>query len=296
MKGKKCETSRDAVGIRSGLAGLLGNLLLFLIKGVAGVLSNSVAVTADAMNNLADCVSSLVTLLGFSFSGRGKDSAHPYGHGRMEYICGFSISLLIMITGASVGADALGRLLHPLQITITGLTVAALSFSIAIKALMAWYVGYLNKNVRSTALKAVQRDNFSDALVTAATLMGILAVPHTDLPVDGMLGIAVTVVILKSGFSSFCESLVLLLGEGVDADTEDGIMQIISQFIPAKSVEEISLHDYGPENKLVYIKLDPPPADKMSSSSRTLARIKQQLKQELQIDATLYWDLSEEPK
>ena len=130
MKDNTCTESRDAVGRQSGFAGLFGNLILVAIKGLAGFLSGSVAITADALNNLTDCASSVLTLLGFSLAARGKDTKHPYGHGRMEYICGFVISILILFTGISVGIDACRQLLHPRHITVTGLTLAVLCLSL----------------------------------------------------------------------------------------------------------------------------------------------------------------------
>ena len=289
MKEELCERGgRDLAGKRSGWVGLFGNLLLVAAKALAGILSNSVAVTADAMNNLADCVSSLVTLLGFSLATKGRDQMHPYGHGRMEYVCGFVVSLLIILTGLSVGKDAVGRLAAPQQVAVTGLTAAVLCLGVLGKAAMACYVRYLNKAVGSPALDAVQLDNWSDALVTAFTLAGILAAPYPSLPVDGLLGVAVAAVILRSGASSFKENLVLLLGEGADPDTEDEMVRIVTEYIPG-SVEEISLHDYGPENRLAYIKIDRPAADE-GSIAQALSCIKEKIRQELQIDATLYWD------
>lgn len=293
MKDNTCTESRDAVGRQSGFAGLFGNLILVAIKGLAGFLSGSVAITADALNNLTDCASSVLTLLGFSLAARGKDTKHPYGHGRMEYICGFVISILILFTGISVGIDACRQLLHPRHITVTGLTLAVLCISIFGKICMTWYVRYLNQKVSSPALKAVQDDNLSDALVTAVTFIGILAVPYIDIPVDGILGILVCLVILKSGFTSFSENMVLLLGEGADPATKDKIMTIVAEYIPAKSVEDISLHDYGPENKLVFIRITTPSKEETDHISRTLSHIRKEIKQELQIDATLYWALPE---
>lgn len=285
MNNKSSEERREKAGRRSGIMGLMGNLMLAVIKAAAGVMSNSVAVTADAMNNLTDCASSLVTLLAFTLSSREKDKVHPYGHGRMEYICGFVISLLIMYTGVSIGLDSGKRLFIPQDITITGVTIAVLGIGIAVKACMAWCIYRWNKNVDSAALRAVLKDNLLDAAATAVTLAGILAAPYTSLPVDGIHGIAVSAFILKSGFNSFRENFVLLLGEGIDSVTEDGIRQIVSQYIPAKAVEEISLHDYGPESRLVYIKIEFPPAYKVNYVSELLSCIGKRIEQELQLDA-----------
>ena len=283
--------SRDRIGKRSGIVGLLGNLILVVIKAIAGFLSNSVAITADALNNLTDCASSLVTLIGFSLAARKRDSAHPYGHGRMEYIIGFIISLLILISGATVGFDAVKRLLRPEPVTVTGLTITVLCIGVLGKAWLAWHVGRLNRKISSSALKAMQKDDAADALVTAVTLAGILLSRYTAFPIDGLLGLLVSVVILKTGIVSFSENMVLLLGKGIDPATEKGILKIVAEYIPEEAVEEISLHDYGPENKLAFIKVDLPLEDELSCVSRTFFSIQRQIRQEMQIDATLYWDI-----
>ena len=292
MKENTYDSNREAAGIRTGITGLLGNLLLAAAKACAGYLSNSMAVTADAANNLTDCISSVVTLLGFSISARDKDSVHPYGHGRMEYVCGFIVSLLILFTGVSVAKDGLTRLLHPQQVTVTALTITVLLLSILCKAGMAWYVFRLNKETTSAALKAVQRDDLSDTFVTAATLCGMLLAPLISFPVDGFLGLAVSAFILKSGISSFSENLLLLLGEGADTVTTDNIMEIISASLPSSLVEDISLHDYGPKYRVVYIKLTPPSPEEAGSLSKAVTGIREKIKEQLGLEATLYWDIA----
>lgn len=290
---EECETRREQAGRRAGLMGLAGNLALAGLKAAAGALTGSVAVAADAMNSLMDCASSLLTLLGFSFAGRGKDGLHPYGHGRLEYVCGFVVSLLILLTGLSAGKDALWRLASPQPVSVTGLSAAALCAGVALKALMAWCVRRMNRAVQSPALLAVQRDDLCDALVTAVTLGGVALAPYTRLPLDGLLGLAVAAVILKSGAESFGENFALLLGEGADARTKDEILQIVRAYIPDGPVEEICLHDYGPENRLCYIRLAPPPAQEADRAAQALEGIRGKIRQKLKIDATLYWNAAQ---
>lgn len=291
MKVKSKNENREQIGKQSGILGLLGNMILAAAKAVIGSLSNSVAVTADALNNLTDCASSLVTLAGFSFASRDKDKVHPYGHGRMEYVCGFLISILILFTGTSVGIDAFKRLLKPQKVSVTVLTLLLLCLGILAKLCMAWYVGRLNKKISSSALKAVQKDDISDAMVTAVTLAGVIAAPFVSLPVDGVLGIFVSMVILYSGIRSFAENLTLLLGEGADPVTENNILDIVYDYLPSNSVEEIALHDYGPENRLVFIRIQYPSEAEADSYAEALPLIRETIRQKLQIDATLYWEL-----
>lgn len=282
--------NRDSVGRKTGWIGLCGNALLVLLKLAVGYFSNSIAIIADALNNLTDCASSLVTIIGFFLAAKGKDQKHPYGHGRMEYICGFLISNLIIVTSVSVGKDSIGRLINPQEIHVSKKVVFILLVSVMIKLLMAWTVNRQNKTLCSPALRAVRNDNLSDSFVTAVTLIGILLAPFCSFPVDGILGIAVALSILWSGAASFRENLVLLLGEGVNPEMERHIQQIISDYTLFKNVEMITLHDYGPEEKLAFIKVAFQKSPHSPEAAEILEVVKQRLKEELHLDATLYWD------
>lgn len=283
-------TGRDALGRRTGWLGLCGNLLLVLIKLTAGYFSNSIAITADALNNLTDCGSSLLTIAGFTLSAREKDRAHPYGHGRMEYVCGFLISILILLTAVSVGKSSLGRLLRPSVVLVSPAILLPLILGIGIKLAMAWYVNRINRTAASAALRAVRNDNLSDSLVTAVTLAGILLIPFTRLPLDGILGILVALSILWSGITSFGENLVLLIGEGATPETEQQIRKILSEYTIFEETAEINLHDYGPEEKLAFIKVRFSGSPHSPETLHTLKEVKHRLKEELQLDATLYVD------
>lgn len=282
--------NRDSIGIKSGLLGLCGNLFLVFIKLAAGYLSNSIAVTADALNNLTDCASSIVTMIGFNLAAKGKDKKHPYGHGRMEYICGFMISNLILVTAISVGKDAIKRLISPQAVKISCIVIFTLAISIIIKFIMAWLVYYANKSISSPALKAVCKDNLSDSLVTIVMLLGMICVPITTLQIDGILGVFVSLVILWSGITSFRENMVLLLGEGIDPEMEQEINRIFMEYPLFQSVDMVMLHDYGAKEKLAFIKVSFQKSPHSPEATSTLEQIKQRLKSELLLDATIYWD------
>lgn len=282
--------NRDCIGRRTGWLGLCGNLFLVLIKLMIGYYSNSIAIIADALNNLTDCASSIVTIAGFYLAAKGKDEKHPYGHGRMEYICGFMISNFILVTAISVGKDAIKRLLSPQDIKVSYVVIITLIISIFTKLFMAWVVNRLNKKLSSPALKAIRNDNLSDTLVTTVTLLGILFIPFTDLPLDGFLGLLVSLSILWSGITSFRENLVLLLGEGINPETEQEIRQLVLEYELFKDINMITLHDYGPAEKLAFIKVIFQQSPHSPEATQTLELVKQRLKSEMQLNATLYWD------
>ena len=286
-------SERDTAGKKAGWTGLFGNLILVFLKFAIGYFSNSIAVTADAFNNLTDCVSSVITILGFSLAGRKGDQKHPYGHGRIEYICGFTISIFIFTTALSVGKDSVKRLIHPEAVHVSRTVVIILLVSVFMKLLMAWLVNHANKTVSSSTLKAVRNDNLSDSLVTAVTLTGIMLAPLTVFPVDGLLGLIVSLSILWSGITSFSENFVLLLGEGADSETEQQIQLLLSDYSLIRTVETIALHDYGPEEKFAFIKVKFQKSPYTAEASEAIEQIKSRLKTELHIEATLYWDLTD---
>lgn len=286
-------SERDTAGKNAGWTGLFGNLILTLVKFAIGYFSNSIAVIADAFNNLTDCISSVITIFGFSIAGRKEDRVHPYGHGRIEYICGFTISIFILITAVSVGKDSIKRLIHPETIHFSTAIILILLMSALIKLIMAWLVNRTNKTISSPALKAVRNDNLSDALVTAVTLSGILIAPFTSFPVDALLGLLVSLSVLWSGLTSFAENFALLLGKGADSETEQKVRQMLLDYPLIRSVETIALHDYGPEEKFAFIKVTFQSSPHTPEASGTLDQIKLRLRSELHIEATLYWDLAD---
>lgn len=258
MQTHETVSSRDAVGCKIGWVGLAGNLFLVFIKMSVGYFSNSIAIIADALNNLMDCASSVVTILGFFLASKGKDS--------------------------------IVRLTRPQQVHVSKIVTVTLLVGIAVKLLMAVYMTRLNKTMSSPAVTAVRNDNLSDSLVTLVTLIGILLIPFTMLPIDGFLGILVALFILGSGIISFRENLILLLGEGVNKETEENIRNIISEYSLFKNVEMITLHDYGPGEKLAFIKVAFQKSPHSPEAAEILEHVKRRLQEELELNATLYWD------
>ncbi len=283
---------RKQAGEHVGVTGLIVNLLLAAAKGVVGLSSHSVAITADAINNLTDGISSLVTLVGFRMASRDTDSLHPYGHGRLEYLCGFLISLLITGTGISVGRTAVGQITEPHTVSGSPLMIVLLSVSICAKLLLFGYVKKQNKEAASLALKAVQNDSFSDALVTLVTLAGMLIAPYITFSIDGWLGLLVAAVILKSGIQSLADNLLLLIGEGVSNKEKEKVTEIIDTYAPSSTVQNILLHDYGPDHRILYIEMKFSDRAEAHNFTSVLNAIKGQIKDTLDMEAVLYLQIS----
>lgn len=248
MEHEKLQRSQE--GVKAGSLGLICNILLAIVKFFVGMSCNSITIIGDGVNNLTDSISSAVTILGFQMAGVEQDEMHPYGHGRVEYITGFLISLMILGTGISVGKAAAVNILHPEAVLVSAPTAGVLVISIAVKLGMMFYYGSKNREMKSPALEAVQRDCLGDVCVSTLALAGFLAMPWCRMPVDGILGIIMAAYIFASGMKSFRENFALLLGEGPSRKIENELREILTGCKEIECVEEITVHDYGPDKKI----------------------------------------------
>lgn len=248
MTYKKMQRSQE--GTKAGIVGLGCNLILAAVKFLIGITANSIIIIADAANNLTDGISALLTIGGFCMETRKKDKLHPYGHGRIEYVTGFLISLLILGTGISVGKEAVRRIFHPKTVVTSELVIIVAVFSIFIKLGMMFYYRWKNKNLNSPALEAMRKDSLNDTYDSLFTLVCLFIMPHSTVPLDGILGLVMAGHIAISGAASLWDNLILLLGEGISQETEIELRTVLSEFPEIESVEEIMFHDYGPDKKV----------------------------------------------
>jgi cation diffusion facilitator family transporter len=231
------------------------NLGLFSGKLFAGFLSNSIAIIADAFNSLADCASALVTMIGFKMAARKGDAEHPYGHGRAEYIAGFLIAVVIILTAWSVGEAAVRRLMNPEPVEFQVVSVVILAVAILAKMIYAWQVARVNRRADSRALDATMVDSMSDCLATALSVLPILLVTVTDLPIDGILGVVLALFIVWSGFRAFWSNTTLILGQGLTQTEHGKIHDVVRDFDIFDRVSSLAVHDYGPEARILLVKV-----------------------------------------
>ena len=204
---------RRAYGMLCSIVGILLNVLLFAGKYLAGVLSGSIAVTADAFNNLSDAGSSFITLVGFRFSGMKADADHPFGHGRIEYISGFGVSVVIILMGVELLKTSVEKILHPEPVNAGLLPAAILVASICVKLYMAFYNRKIGKKIDSEAMKAAGMDSLSDSAATAAVLLSMGVGYFTGLQIDGWCGCLVACFVLYAGYGAARDTLNPLLGQ-----------------------------------------------------------------------------------
>ena len=237
---------RGSVGRLAGTVGLVCNILLFLGKLAVGLAVGALSIVADAMNNLSDASSSLVTLLGFWLARRPADPDHPYGHARYEYLSGLAVAVLIMFLGVELVKSAVTRIFQPVSTQISLVTLGILAAALAVKFWMFLFYGTLGRRIDSLTLKAAAADSRNDVLATLAVLVGCAAERLWNIRVDGWVGLAVAVFIVISGIGLARETISPLLGMRADPELTEQIRQIILSHDKILGIHDLLLHDYGP--------------------------------------------------
>lgn len=238
--------THSAVGRLAGITGIVCNILLFLLKLVAGLLSGAVSVVADALNNLSDAASSLVTLLGFQLAQRPADKDHPYGHARYEYLSGLTVAVLILVIGVELGQSAFKKILNPTPVDFSLVTFAVLLCAIGIKLWMSGFFTQLGKKISSGTLKAAAVDSRNDVIATTAVLVGVLVEKMFHVSVDGYIGLGVAAFILYSGIGVARDTISPLLGQRANQSLVESISACILNHEKVLGVHDLLVHDYGP--------------------------------------------------
>lgn len=235
-----------AIGKMAGLTGVGCNVLLFIGKLIAGLLTGAISIVADAVNNLSDAASSVVTLIGFHLAQRPADREHPYGHARYEYLSGLVVAALILVVGFELAKTSIGKILHPEEILSSPVTVAILAVSIAVKLWMSRFYKILGKRIHSVTLAASSADSRNDVISTAAVLAGYLVFQLFHVNIDGYVGLAVAVFILYSGIGVAKDTVDPLLGARADENLVDEISKLVLSQEKVLGIHDLLVHDYGP--------------------------------------------------
>lgn len=237
---------RGSIGKLAGVTGILCNCLLFLGKLAVGIFSGAVSVIADAMNNLSDFFSSLVTLLGFRLAQRPADKEHPYGHARYEYISAFVVAASILFIGFELAKASVGRIFTPEPVLFSYVTVGVLVFSVVVKGWLWYFYGKLGRQIDSESLKASAIDSRNDVITSLAVLIGCLVSHFSGVELDGYMGLAVALFILYSGIRLARETLSPLLGQRADHALEEKIRELVLADSRVLGLHDLLVHDYGP--------------------------------------------------
>lgn len=289
-EGRDGAALRKGYGILCGAVGIGLNVLLFLGKLFAGALSGSIAITADAFNNLSDAGSSFVTLLGFHLAGQAPDAGHPFGHGRFEYLSGLVVSMLILLMGFELLQSSVHKILNPAPVAFSWLIVAILAVSIAVKLYMALYNRRLGKALKASAMLATAADSIGDSVATAAVLLATLVGHYTSLLIDGWVGVAVALFILWSGVQSAKDTVDPLLGTPPSPELVARIRDLVLAHPTVIGLHDLIVHDYGPGRMMISLHAEVSAAENVLDLHDEIDNIERELEKELGCSAVIHMD------
>ena len=281
---------RERYGILSGTVGIALNLLLSAGKLFAGLMTGSISITADAFNNLSDAGSSVVTLVGFKLAGQKADDGHPFGHGRMEYLAGLLVSLMILLVGVELGRSSIGKILHPEAVDFSLVSTGILAASILVKLWMGQFNRGLGRKIGSAAMAATAADSLSDAVATAAVLAGTLVNRFAHVNIDGWVGLAVAVFILRSGWGAAKDTINPLLGESPDPELVKQLRELVLSHPQVVGMHDLIIHDYGPGRRLCSFHAEVPQDADILDAHDAIDHIEREIKEKFGIETTVHMD------
>ena len=284
------EKKRRVYGTLGAVVGIFLNICLFVGKYLAGFLSGSIAIMADAFNNLSDAGSSFISLIGFVFSGKKPDLDHPFGHGRIEYLAGLGVSFLILLMGVELAKNSVQKILHPVSVQISTLSIAVLSASILVKLYMAYYNHAIGKKIRSATMAATATDSLSDAAATTVVLLAMLFLAVTGINIDGYCGILVAVFILAAGIGAAKETVSPLLGQAPDPEFVKEIKELVMQHEEVLGIHDMAVHDYGPGRVMVSLHAEVSGDGNIYELHDLIDQIERELKEKLHCETVIHMD------
>lgn len=281
---------RRAYGVLTGAVGIILNVMLFAGKYLAGFFSGSVSVMADAFNNLSDAGSSFITLLGFHLAGKKPDPEHPFGHGRIEYVSGLAVSMLIVLMGVELLKTSVQKIVEPEQMEVSLITMLILVASIVVKVYMSIYNRSYGNKLDSSAMKATATDSLSDCITTTVVLLSMLVYQFLHINLDGWSGLVVAVFILIAGISSAKDTLSPLLGEAPDEEFVKEVEKMVMNHTDVAGVHDMMVHNYGPGRVMISLHAEVPGNQDIYRLHDEIDLIERELKQKFQCEAVIHMD------
>lgn len=281
---------RERYGVLCGGYGIFLNILLFIGKYTAGLLSSSIAMMADAFNNLSDAGSSVISVVGFKLAGQKPDIEHPFGHGRMEYLSGLAVSALIILMGYELVTDSFNKILHPEAITLSWVAIIILALSILVKIYMALYSKKIGKKIDSATLMATATDSLSDTIATAVVLVTSLIGYFTGLKIDGYCGLLVGCLIVWAGIKSAKETISPLLGQAPSEEFVNQIETIVLSHDEIMGIHDLIVHDYGPGRVMISLHAEVSSASNINDIHDVIDITEVELREQLGAHAVIHMD------
>lgn len=289
-KDTKNPAVREKYGVLSGITGILLNIVLCIGKFIVGAISNSIAITADAFNNLSDAGSSIVTLFGFKLSNKKPDKDHPFGHGRYEYISALIVAFIVLMMGFELIMSAIGKIRNPEAVTLSIPTVVVLVLSILGKLWLALFNKSLGKRIDSPAITAVVTDSLGDIIATVASLLSILVTHFTKANVDGYIGIIVALFVLYAGYGILRDTISPLLGEPPDKEVVKQLVDYITSYDDVMGIHDLVLHNYGANSIFGTVHVEIPTDSDIVQIHDTIDCIEQKVLEKFGIHLVIHLD------
>ena len=281
---------RQEYGALCGGVGVFFNIILFIFKLLAGIVSGSVAIVADALNNLSDAGSSVITMVGFKMSGQEPDPDHPFGHGRIEYVTGLVVSLLIILMGVELIRSSVDKIIHPQELICSPVTVIILCASIVVKLYMYAYNKKYSELLSSSAMNATAMDSFSDSAATAFVLLATLISQYMGLKIDGWCGLIVALLILYAGFSAAKDTLDPLLGTKASPEFVKQIEKFAASYDNILGIHDLVVHDYGPGRMMISFHAEVPANGDIMELHDTIDVMEHRIREVLGAHAVVHMD------
>jgi cation diffusion facilitator family transporter len=281
---------RERFGKLSSITGILVNVLLFALKFVAGKLSNSVSIVADAMNNLSDAGSSVISLISFKISGKPADKEHPFGHERMEYIASSVVSVIVILIGFELLKSSVQKVLNPSPVEVNTLSLCILAFSIAAKLWLYLFNTKLSKRIGSTVMRTTAADSLSDVLATSAVLVSAVISPLIGFQLDGFMGAVISVFIMVTGIKILKEPLDLLLGNVPPDELINLIENFIKKYEGVMDIHDLIVHNYGPNRCFASVHVEVDAKQDILKSHDLIDYIERDILEDLNIHLVIHLD------
>ncbi len=258
LKGVAVDKNRKRTIVRTSITGILANLFLASFKAVVGIMSNSIAIVLDAVNNTSDMASSVITIIGTKLAGKAPDRKHPFGHGRVEYLTAIIISVIVLYAGVTSLVESVKKIIHPSAPEYTWITLVVVGVAVFVKIILGGYVKKVGKKVNSASLINSGEDARLDSIISATTFIAAVVYMKTGISVEAYLGAVISAIIIKSGVDMLRAGISSLLGERADSSLATGIKETVREFENVMGVYDLVLNDYGPDTFLGSLHIEIP--------------------------------------
>ncbi len=281
---------RNSYGTLGGIVGIIINFLLFLIKFFVGMLVGSIAISADAFNNLSDAGSSIITIIGFKLASKPADAEHPFGHGRIEYLSALLVAFLVMLVGVQFIKSSIERILNPTPVTFEVIPFILLLISIGFKVWLSKFNRFIGDKINSSALKAAATDALGDVFTSSTVVISFLLSKFTSFPLDGYIGVLVALAILYAGFGLVKETLNPLLGEAPDPELVNAICDKVLAYPLISGVHDLIIHNYGPGRIIASLHAEIPADKNIMEIHNVIDAAEREVSRDLNIHLVIHMD------